>query len=131
MRRRLITLIAFGMLLTADVTAQITLLPTDAIAFDYPDAHFQDYQVTRFEVQWDNASAPWTAIVSQPFTDAQTASGSTSYLVNTPFTSGNHTLSVRACNVTGCGPGNVPFAFGYAVNSAPTALPSNFRKVLR
>jgi hypothetical protein len=115
-------------LLFTAVHAQVVLTPTDALSFDYDNAIYQEYSVTGFQVQYDGAGT-WQAVTVQTFTDAGTLAGHTSYKFTPPYTTGNHTVSLRACNVFGCGTSSTPFGFGYAVNSAPTAQPVNVRKV--
>jgi hypothetical protein len=104
-----------------------TLGPNDAISFDYMDADFSGYQVTGFQASWDGGA--WAAISPTSFRDAGTTSGATSYKVIPPFTSGQHTVSVRACNAVGCGGTSAPFAFAY--QSVPGSAPSNLRKVAK
>jgi hypothetical protein len=104
-----------------------TLGPNDAISFDYMDADFSTYQVSSFQAQWDGGA--WVAIGTTAFRDAVTTAGATSYKFIPPFTSGQHSVSVRACNATGCGGGSSPFAFAYT--SVPSAAPRNLRKVAK
>lgn len=106
-----------------------TLTPTDAIAFDYIDAQFEEYQVTSFQAQWDGGA--WATVPMASFKDATTVTGSTSYKVIPPFSNGSHSVSYRACNAVGCGGGSSPFPFAYAVSSAPAAAPGNVRVVKR
>ncbi len=128
MRRFLILLL---LLLPSAVAAQVILTPTDALSFDYDNAVYQEYSVTGFQVQYDGAGA-WQSLTVQTFTDTGTLAGHTSYRFIPPYTNGNHTVSLKACNVFGCSvQGSAPFGFGYAVSSAPTALPVNIRKVPR
>jgi hypothetical protein len=112
----------------ARMDAQVpTFGPNDAISFDYFDADFSTYQVTGFQASWDGGG--WSGIGVTSFRDSLTASGSTSYKFLPPFTSGQHQVSVRACNAQGCGGGSAPFTFTYG--SAPGSAPSNLRKVAR
>jgi hypothetical protein len=104
-----------------------TLGPNDAISFDYMDADFSTYQVSSFQAQWDGGA--WVAIGTTAFRDAGTTSGATSYKFNSPFTSGQHSVMVRACNAVGCGGGSSPFVYVHAV--APSAVPGNLRKVAK
>lgn len=128
--KRLAVLVTLVTLLAAPAFAQLQLTQNDALAFDYDNAVFSQYAVTEFQVQWDSAGS-WTTLSTQSFTDSSTTAGHTSYKFVPPFTNGNHSVSIRACNVYACGTGSAPFSFGYAVNSAPTASPTNFRKVPR
>jgi hypothetical protein len=113
----------------ARMDAQVpTFGPNDAISFDYLDADFSTYQVTGFQASWDG-SATWVAIGVTSFRDSLTRAGGTSYKFIPPFTSGQHTVSVRACNAQGCGGGSSPFVFTYG--SVPSAVPVNLRKVAR
>ena len=127
MRQRF--LIIFLLLFPAVVAAQVTLTPTDALSFDYDNAIYQQWTVTKFESQYDGGT--WQPLVIAQFTDSSTLVNHTSYRFIPPFTAGNHTVSLRACNAVGCGTASAPFAFGYAVSSAPTASPVNVRKVAR
>jgi hypothetical protein len=112
------------------LTAQNPILtPTDALAFDYPDADFTASQVTRFEAQWDGGA--WGALPMTTFRDASTPAGFSSYKVIPPFSNGTHAVSYRACNSVGCGGGSVPFGFAFAVAETPKAVPGNVRKVPR
>ncbi len=132
MSKKVLGLLAlFVLLAPALLAAQIILTPTDALSFDYDNTVYTEYSVTGFQVQYDSPTAAWTAITPQSFTDAGTLANHTSYRFIPPYTNGNHTVSVRACNVFGCGAGSIPFSFGYAVSSAPTASPVNFRRVPR
>ena len=115
--------------LSAVLSAQVIITPTDALAFDYDNQAFADYQVTRFEIQWD--TQPFQLLTAQSFVAPDTPPGHTSYKFVPPFSTGNHTALVRACNAGGCGPASDPFAFGYASVSAPLAKPVNMRKVPR
>jgi hypothetical protein len=113
----------------ARMDAQVpTFGPNDAISFDYFDADFSTYQVTGFQASWDGGG--WSGIGVTSFRDSLTASGSTSYKFLPPFTSGQHNVSVRACNATGCGGGSSFFAFMLGAGS-PAAVPGNLRKVAR
>jgi hypothetical protein len=113
----------------ADLLAQAapTLGPNDALSFDYMDADLSTYQVSSFQASWDGGA--WVAIGTTAFRDAGTTSGATSYKFNSPFTSGQHSVMVRACNAVGCGGGSSPFVYVHAV--APSAVPGNLRKVAK
>jgi hypothetical protein len=113
----------------ANLLAQApTLGPNDAISFDYMDADLATYQVSGFQASWDGGA--WVNLTATAFRDAVTTSGATSYKFLTPFTSGTHTVTVRACNAVGCGGGSSPFAFAVVVAS-PGAAPGNLRKVAK
>jgi hypothetical protein len=79
------------------------------------------------QASWDGGA--WVAIGTTAFRDAGTTSGATSYKFNSPFTSGQHSVMVRACNAVGCGGGSSPFVYVHAV--APSVAPSNLRKVAK
>jgi hypothetical protein len=111
-----------------DAQSAIVVGPNDALSFDYLDADFSTWQVTGFQVSWDG-SATWVALGTTAFRDSLTRAGGTSYKFIPSFTSGQHTVSVRACNAQGCGGGSSPFLFAYG--SVPSAVPSNLRKVPR
>jgi hypothetical protein len=128
--KRLLLVVVIFLLFVVGVFAQVILTPTDALAFDYDNAVYQQYSVTGFQVQYDGAGA-FQALQVTAFTDTGTLAGHTSYAFVPPFTNGNHTVSLKACNVFGCSLGSAPFAFGYAVSSAPTAVPTNLRRVPR
>lgn len=112
------------------LTAQAPILtPLDALAFDYLDSDYTNYQVNGFQAQWDGGS--WVALSPASFRDAQTMNGATSYKVIPPFTNGSHSVSYRACNAVGCGGGSAPFPFAFAVVEAPLTVPGNVRVVRR
>jgi hypothetical protein len=127
-KRATVAVLLVVMLLAAGLSAQVVVLtPTDALSFDYSSAIHTEYSVTGFEAQWDGGT--WQPLAAQQFTDTGTQPGHASYRFSPAFTNGNHTVSLRACNVFGCGPASTPFGFGYAVSSAPTAQPVNIRRV--
>lgn len=89
----------------------------DAIGFDYLDADFVQWQVTRFENQYDGGA--WVTI--SPPVYSQT-SGVTTYFVrpqdiSTP--TGTHTVTFRACNTQGCSTGTAPFQFAIGSVTPP------------
>lgn len=77
------------------------------LAFDYPDALLVSSEISRFEVQWDGAGS-WDSVDYNPqdvgvgYVDGDTAAGSTTYPIPIPFTSGSHTVKIRACNALEC-----------------------------
>ena len=121
-------ILLLGVLMATTVSAQTPVIgPTDAIAFDYGNADFTAYQVTRFEASWDGLT--FGAVTTQSAVLADTPTGYTSYLVTPPFSNGTHTVSFRACNAAGCGGASSPFAFAY--QGSPAGVPTNVRKVAR
>jgi hypothetical protein len=100
---------------------------TDAIAFDYNNNDLATFQVVRFEAAWD--SQPYVTLTTVAFTDANTQLDCTSYKFIPPFTSGTHSVTVRACNSEVCGTASGPFPFAYAVAMPPP--PAHLRTVPR
>jgi hypothetical protein len=132
----MITTLVFALLLGVPPTppapplpqAPVTFVVGDQVAFDYLQADFIAFTVTRFEVSWD--SGTFTTIgLPAPFVDAQTQVGADSYSVLPPFTQSTHSVAIRACNAVGCGPASLPFAFAYA--SSTNIPPGNVRRRLR
>ena len=101
--------------------------PDEAIGFDYEQAEITRATVTHFESQWDGQT--WVSLGIPPMISAGAPVGWNTYKVVPPFTSGTHTAAFRACNISGCGGGSVPFAFVFP--SSPAGIPSNVRKVPR
>lgn len=101
------------------------LLPTEAFAYEFPDAALSAESIDRFEVSYDGAA--FTSLGLPP--KLSTANGISKYKLIPPQTSGTHTFSLRACNAVGCGPASSPFAF--APLSSPTVAPGNITKVPR
>lgn len=111
----------------------VVIGPTDAIGFDYANADFQAYTVSRFEAQWDGASTWSTIPTSGGVVLSDTPTGYTTYKVVPPFSSGTHNVVFRACSdAAGCGGSSPapPFAFAYPSVSPPVP-PGNVRKVPR
>lgn len=130
-RRIVFALMVVGILSGAMlVRAQVTQIgPTDAIGFDYLTADLTSFSVSGFSVQWD--AGVWTSIgIPAAAALPDTIVGGATYKVIPSFTTGNHTFSVRACNLAGCSAGTSPFAFT-SVSGSPTGMPSNVRKVIR
>ncbi len=126
--RKYLIIIALLAAALVKTEAQAPLLgPDDALAFDYADATYAEYSVTRFEVSWDGSST-WAV---PTLSTRVVTTGVTTYVTVPPFTNGSHSASFRACNLVGCGGGSDPFTFGYAASSAPAVVPSNIRVVKR
>lgn len=120
-------MLGIGVTLGAQSTT-ITLTPTDTLAFDYLDADLTGSSVTQFAVSWDGGALTSIGLPTA-FLDANTLPGAHSYKLSVPFTNGNHSLALAACNAVGCGPvsATVPFA----VVSPPASSPTNIRKVAK
>jgi hypothetical protein len=88
-------------------SAQVIITPTDAIAFDYAQGDLVTYQVSHFEASWD--AKTYALLVVAQLLLPNTPTGYTSFKFVPPFTNGNHTVLVRACNVQGCGGSSSPF----------------------
>jgi hypothetical protein len=101
------------------------LLPTEAFAFEFPDAAFAAESIERFEVVYD--SGAWVSL-GIPVKVGTTA-GISKYKLIPPQTSGTHVFQLRACNAVGCGPASSPFAF--APLSSPTTGIGAITKVPR
>jgi hypothetical protein len=101
------------------------LLPTEAFAFEFPDAALEGESIDRFEVSYD--AGPFASLGMPP--KLSTVSGVSKYKLIPPQTSGTHSFSLRACNVVGCGPASSPFAFVPLSN--PVTIPGNITKVPR
>lgn len=118
---------ALSFLLVAGLVAQqpVPLLPTEAFAFEFPDAALSAEGIVRFEVSYDAAAFASLGLPAK----LSTANGISKYKLIPPQISGTHSFSLRACNAVGCGPASVPFAF--APLSDPTTVPGNITKVPR
>ena len=99
--------------------------PSDAIGFDYVDADYDLYLVSGFEAAYDGGA--YQPVAAPKF---QSVNGVSSYKFIPAPTTGQHIVSIRACNAIGCGAGSAPFAFA-ALASSPTTAPVNLRKVPR
>src|SRR5262245_5403018 len=116
-----------ALLLAATVSAQgpAIILPGQGIGFDYSDADLTTYQVRRFAGSWDGQAygtlQPTTLILPD------TPPGYTTYRIASPFTTGTHTLQIRACNDNGCGQSSDTFPFAFVV--ASPVLPVNVRVI--
>lgn len=111
------------------VSAQgVFLGPTDVIGFDYFDQDLVDFSVSDFEASWDGQG--WMPLGTLPaIVNSTTQAGAHTYLVASPFATGAHTVSVRACNAMGCGAASAAFPFVHG--AVPSKAPSNLRKVTR
>lgn len=95
----------------------VPLLPTEAFAFEFPDAALSAENIDRFEVSYDVGAFASLGLPSK----LSTANGISKYKLIPPQTSGTHTFSLRACNAVGCGPVSAPFAFT-PLNSPVTGI---------
>lgn len=76
--------------------------PTGArLAFDYREADLGTYLVDHFEAAWDGGAFATLAAVKGVLPD--TPAGASSYTFVVPFTTGSHTVAIRAVNATGGG----------------------------
>jgi hypothetical protein len=82
------------------------------LAFDYADADRQAFALSHFEGAWDGGS--FTVLQGDWIHLPDTWPGYTTYRIPLPFTTGSHTVAIRACNATGCGP-----TVTFAVSPAP------------
>lgn len=105
---------------------------TQSFGFDYKDADLTTFTVIRFEMAIDPVltagvitSATWSSVAIPPkANDAQTPAGSSTFKVPIPaLTTGNHSVSFRACNAQVCGDASTPTAFVLAVKP-PTPGPA-------
>ena len=103
----------------------VVLLPTEAFAFEFPDAALTSEGIDRFEVSYD--AGAFASLGLPP--KLSTVNGISKYKLIPPQTSGTHSFSLRACNAVGCGPASSPFAF--APLSNPATVPGNITKVPR
>jgi hypothetical protein len=128
----LAALLVFGATLSAQ---SLVITVNDALSFDYRDDYMADYAVQRFEVTWDcnpaTTQCTFQTLNTTQFRDALTQDGHSSYRYVPPFSNGNHTVALRACNAWGCGGSSTPFPFAYENVSPPPGVPTNFRKVPR
>jgi hypothetical protein len=116
----------FVLLLSAALMQPPTvLLPTEAFAFEFPDAALVNESIDRFEVRYDSGAFTTLGIPVK----VGTVSGISKYKLIPPQTSGTHTFELRACNLAGCGPSSVPFVF--APLSSPTTGIGAISKVPR
>lgn len=88
------------------------LLPTEAYAFEFPDAALLDEAIDRFEVSYDSGAFQTLGLPAK----VSTSGGISKYKLIPPQTTGTHTFSLRACNAAGCGPSSAPFAFAPLVS---------------
>lgn len=107
--RSLSSLVAAFLVLSGALTAQqpVPLLPTEAFAFEFPDAALTAESIVRFEVSYDSGAFQSLGLPPK----LSTANAISKYKLVPPQTSGTHTFSLRACNAVGCGPASVPFVF--------------------
>jgi len=128
---RLIRLVLVCLLLLVGIASAqqpVPISPTDAIGFDYLDSHMTDYFVSGFEVAYDGG--PYQGIgIPASVVLPDTLGGGRTYKVQSPFATGTHTVTFRACNAAGCGGGSAPFVYEHVVS--PSASPGNVRKVPR
>jgi hypothetical protein len=112
--RKTILVGVFVLVLTALASAQVAV-SGDKFGWDYAAADITQYSVVRFEIQVDGGA--WASVgLPTPFTNPQTAAGKQTYAVPFPaMQPGQHTISVRACNVDLCSAGIAPFAFKLAI----------------
>ncbi len=103
----------------------VVLLPTEAFAFEFPDAAFANEGIDRFEVRYDSGGFISLGVP----TKVSTTAGVSKYKLIPPQTSGTHIFELRACNPAGCGPASAPFAF--APLSNPTTGIGAITKVPR
>lgn len=103
----------------------VVLLPTEAFAFEFPDAALTNESIERFEVVYDSGVFVSIGIP----TKVSSANGISKYKLIPPQTSGTHVLQLRACNAVGCGPTSAPFAF--APLSSPTTGIGAITKIAR
>lgn len=99
------------LLLTGVAVAQ-PALPTQSLAWDYPDDDVVAFAVDRFEAAYDGGA----------YVDAGLASlGPDSWSVPLPpLITGPHTVTVRACNAIGCSADSTPpFAFDMVADVPP------------
>ena len=101
-------------------SSQITAFPGQSLVFDYDTAIFNSAQVVRFEMKADTG-AYVSILIPSVITGAPT--GFTRYQTPLPaLTPGNHTLTVRACNTSVCGPDASPLGFAFVVIVQPVNL---------
>jgi hypothetical protein len=120
--RILIVSLAGWLCMTGIASAQTPPPPvataSQSFGFDYKDADLSAGGVVRFEMQIDTATFTSVAIPPKG-NDAQTPAGSSTYVVPIPaLTTGNHTVSFRACNAQLCGDASPAFSFVLAVKPA-------------
>lgn len=118
---RQIVLIVLALLVPVLCLAQTQALPTQSLAWDYLDADVEAFSVSRFETAYDGGAYVDVGLVAFA-PDAYT----------TPFPAlitGLHTVVVRACNTSGCGPDSAPFAFEMRVGIPPTVDGTTIRIV--
>jgi len=110
---------------TLDAQGPAVILPGQGIGFDYSDADLTTYQVRRFEGSWDGQAFGTLQTTTLILPD--TPPGFTTYRIGPPFTTGTHTVQLRACNDNGCGQASAPFPFAFVV--ASPVLPVNVRVI--
>lgn len=125
-KKSLIALIAL-MLFAGVLLAQTAPIvgPNETVGFDYSDADLTTYAVTRFEAAYDGA--PYATVQTTAVVLSDTPAGAKTYKLTLPFSSGTHTVVIRACRLEGCGGGSVPFAFAFPVVNPN--VPTHVRKV--
>ena len=85
--------------------------------------------MTRFEANYDDVA--WSSVqIPASVVLPDTLLGAKTYKLLPPFTSGTHTVLVRACNGVGCGSASLPFVF-MSVGTSPTVAPGHVRPVPR
>lgn len=109
------------LLVASSAFAQPTITPGMGFGFDYRAEDVTNFSVVRFELQVDGGA--WTNVNMPPVvTAAGTLAGhQTRRIEPPPLSQGNHTYSVRACNVTVCSTAMAPVAFVVQIVPPPTS----------
>jgi hypothetical protein len=81
-------------------------------SFDYDDAEFEADTVSRFEMQIDTGA--WTS-VGIPTLTLPMAGGKTYQVLIPAVTPGTHAVGFRACDLSACSGGSIPFGFKVVV----------------
>jgi hypothetical protein len=100
---------------TASMQAPPVATAGQSIGWDYTDADVAAGGVVRFELQVDGGT--WSNVGM-----TKVAGSTLTYSTPIPaLTTGEHTVSVRACNTALCGDASTPLAFVLAVKPAPAS----------
>lgn len=129
MRKTLLAIVVIAIALSGQPQAQAVAHYGDGIAWNMPDtALVFPEMINRFNICYDATNCSDVPLTSK-FTDTPTApAGTSSYLTMIPnsLATGNHTVTVKACNAASCGDPTAPLAFVLQLGK-PTVIPSLLR----